>query len=257
MKIKYVNSDLVIQLKNNAELYVEKYMGDEPWVNKEFNDTRWCNDSRIETIKPITLLPPDNGNAFDFENTKRVYEGLKHIDRIQASDERFWAYLTHYKFWSYMKRRWPIDDVIQSPANRIRDRYLFTGSKSKALVRNGLARLWWYGFLSYDSENSSNPYELTELLVGVHDIAHSVLERSFSNCRNVTLAILSVIGKYRNDERVAKYRYNKEKGFRAFYRHLLILLNYVAGVTVLDVLDREDVETILEDKAQMILARVE
>jgi len=56
------------------------------------------------------LIVPDGSEKRDLENTQLIYEDLKALTPIQATDERLWAYLAHGPYWEYMTRRWGLDD---------------------------------------------------------------------------------------------------------------------------------------------------
>ena len=50
------------------------------------------------------------GPETDFSNAKILYEALQgHINLVQASDLRLWAYMAHKQHWDYMHTRWGID----------------------------------------------------------------------------------------------------------------------------------------------------
>src|SRR5262249_8591095 len=153
---------------------------------------------------------------------------------LQASDERLWGFLSHVTFWTYMRSRWPAEQYAGKAryAETLQERYLFMSDRPRALIRNGIARLWWYGYTTYD-EGREDPFELTAVLLKNLDVTPSILERAFSRNRVVTKAVLSVL-------------LDREKKGAPFYarddvRNLAKHLVQVGGVTIIDALTYSDI----------------
>jgi hypothetical protein len=227
MKINYFKESYMEQLKTNISNNRELYKQDDVWVTTYFGHDNFYLPSNLD-VNDIVLLNEES----EIENVKILYKALQILTPTQASDERLWAYLAHVNFWDYMRFRWPANkenaDVL--------GRYFF--GSSKAPVRNGIARLWWYGYLSYD-DSRENPFELTEMLVKRQDFAQNLLERSFGRNRTLTKAILSVLLEMEREGKPL---------LREKYRGLLIHINRMGGVTVLDALDKEDIEKVVKSK---------
>jgi len=117
--------------------------------------------SKVFLPDDFELAIPVTGNTFDLENSIKLYENLSGMNETKASDARLWIYLTHVKFWNYMKVRWPLEDVKNIPG-RISDRYHLRYLKLESLVRNGIARLWWFTHLTVDPDRKDK-YELTKV----------------------------------------------------------------------------------------------
>jgi hypothetical protein len=183
---------------------------------------------------------PDENGLHDLENTKRLYDALKHLAPDQAADERLWAQMAHTLYWHYMRKRWPLENKT-NPDVYIRERYFFASNRDRALVRNGLARLWWYGYTSYD-ETRENPYELTAILLYTLDIAQNLLERSFSRNACIVKGVLNGILKWRAERRSMPVR----GAFRSIMRHL----NRIGGVTVLDALSEAQIRGTVINKLE-------
>ena len=174
---------------------------------------------------------PDSESSYDLVNSKRVFLALKELTPVQAADERLWAYLAHTVGWRYMRTRWDVDKFRGGAEKRrqyIRDRYFFMPNRDRALVRNGIARLWTYAYVTYD-ENRADPFELTAVLLQKLDIAQQLLERSFSRVPHLPRAVMEVVRTYPQDELDLTDR----GAFRDIVRHI----NRVGGVTILDLLN--------------------
>lgn len=245
MDLNYISDSALEELKINIISNLDKYKADSIWVDQYFGSSRWNFPSKIR-IENIDLhMPQSNVIHFDFENTKKIYSSLKELSIIQATDERLWVYLSHTTFWRYMRRRWPVESYVDKdkPIDAIKERYFFMANRDRALIRNGIARLWWYGYVSYD-EDREDPYELTKVLLSKLDIAQSLLERSFSRNPDITKAVLSVL-KQKELESLSIDREN--------FRLLMMYINQLGGVTILDTLNREDLEVLIRRKIETLI----
>lgn len=96
----------------------------------------------------------------DLKAAIAIYEGYKDISLILASNEAFWAYLTHVDLFVYAQKRWPRVKESDCSADYIIDHW-FIGQYG--LLRNAIASMWWSVHNTID-ETRDNPYELTEIL---------------------------------------------------------------------------------------------
>lgn len=122
----------------------------------------------------------------DFENAKLFFEAYKDLSPMIASEEAFWTYMAHVEHFDYVKKRWKIGETT-SPDSIID--HFFVTSMIK-VARNGLARLWWPMYMTYDEENTSDPYHLSKILYMYTDTMQMLSESSLFSCRNLIHAIL-------------------------------------------------------------------
>lgn len=95
----------------------------------------------------------------DFKAAITVYEAYKDISPLLASQESFWAYLTHTSMFNYTQKRWPKVFEDSADPNYILDHW-FIG---KSIFRNAAASLWWNVHNTID-EQRENKYELTSVM---------------------------------------------------------------------------------------------
>jgi Family of unknown function (DUF6339) len=250
MKVRYFRQSKLDALKANIDGNLKRYKSNTVWVEEFFGNEPFSLEADVPGTTELELVLPDRSGDNDLENTRRVYSTFKHLSRAQASDERLWAYMTHALCWEYMRSRWPIEGrgdraERKSPVAYVRERYFFMGYKHRALVRNGLARLWWYGQISYDP-GREDPFELTALLLYTLDITQSLLERAFSSGESTVRGVLLALADWRSQGESMPDR----ETFRTAMRYLTLL----GGVTVLDALGeqgiREQVLTTLHEAAR-------
>lgn len=121
----------------------------------------------------------------DFENAKAFYEAYKDMSPIIASQETIWAYLTHVEYFDYVKERWSVS--IDTSADTMIDHF-FVRSMLK-IARNGLARLWWPVYITYDKKNE-DPYHLTKIFFANTQIVVSLSESVLFTCKPLTQGVL-------------------------------------------------------------------
>ena len=251
MGLHILRESALSQLRSNIGGNIGKYSQNESWLNEEFRGGRWSLDTHLEPPGHFEFLLPDEDSSYDLENSKRLYLALKDLTPVQASDERLWAYLSHTTGWSYMRKRWDVDNFRGSAEKRIqyiRDRYFFMPNRDRALVRNGIARLWTYAYVTYD-EQRENPFQLTEVLLQKLDIAQQLLERSFSRVPELPKSVMRVVETYPKDELDLTDR----DQFRDVMRHV----NRIGGVTILDMLNGSELEQLVRQRADTLATRAQ
>ena len=188
MKLQFFSGNFVTRLRETAATNVGKYGPDSSWLETFAAGHVYIHESNHVVDPPPSLVTSTDKNAQnDAENAKRIFSWLRMLTPALAMEERLWAYLTHCAFPDYMYARWPA--VSEKLVKR---RYLFQSKSFDALARNGIARLWWAGYLTSD-EKRTNPFELTETLFLRQDIQVSLLERSIGKCRNVRMCVLDFL----------------------------------------------------------------
>lgn len=242
MKIFYMKQKALDSLQADIADNLEKYQSESLWINQYFIDKdmpKYYFDTGVE-INDYNLVL--GGPETDFQNAKIVFEAFKDkLNLVQASDLRLWAYLAHAQHWDYMFSRWKIDvpdeedeEYEEEQGNgkkasrektldRVKTRYFFGASRGKAFVRQGIARLYWGAYLTYD-DTCDNPYEYTEFFFNKQDIFTSITERSYARNKVLVLAVLKELKKHPDLS-------------RAEIRLFLAKLNQAGAITVLDFLD--------------------
>jgi hypothetical protein len=233
MKLQFFSGNFVTQLREGASANLSNYGNDTSWLEPLSGGKPYVHESALVVDPPPQLVITEGDNAQnDAENAKRIYTWLIKLTPALAMEERLWAHLTHCIFQDYMKARWPADS-----ANAIQRRYLFEGKSFAALSRNGIARLWWAGYLTRDAKRE-NPFQLTETLFLRQDIHVSLLERSMGKCAKVRAAVLDFL--------------RENSGWlssEAFGRRIQLLLkevNLLGGVAILDALPEAELQGFLK-----------
>lgn len=242
-------STFVNALWSSITANLDKYLRDDVWVSESSTRSAREMQTSVEVAEPLLLELPVDGDYKDTENAIRFHKALRHLTPLQARDPRLWTRLAHVEFWPYMRLRW---DVSKYMANRERaarfvaSRYFVAQSQSRALLRHGIARLWWTAQLSYDPDRE-NPYELTTVLLSNLDITQQIVERGMGRAHNIIKGFLTFL--LANRELLAGGNKN-----RARIRRLAKHLNMYGGVCVLDLLSQAEITDVLAKELDRIRA---
>lgn len=244
-KETFVNS-----LRGSVRANLPKYSDDNSWIFEVGVKSQRDLPTGVELKAPLELLEPINGDLKDLENAIRVHKALPHLTPLQARDPRLWTRLSHVEAWAYMRKRWPIEKHLsdEGKATRfIESRYFVTQAQSRALLRNGIARLWWTAKVSHDPARD-NPYELAAVLLSTLDITQQILERGIGRAPAVLMGFLEFLNRHKEllltggDEN------------RVRIRRLAKFLNIHGGVCILDSLSQPQIMALLDAELTRIRA---
>jgi Family of unknown function (DUF6339) len=234
MKKLYYIDDLVLEnMKNEIENNLELYKQSEPWCLELLG----IQLNELEKPFELKIIEGDKGQ-YDIDNAILLYEALKDLPYSIATNENYWSFMTHTLYWDYMRNRWPIEAAQKDKVSFIRTRYMFN-PKNKSYYRNGLSRLWLYAALTYDIENTEDPYRYTRLMLNNQDLAGLILETTtVSRNFKALKATLEVIQRF--EELEDNGETEKIKGKRDFIRDLMKQVNFIGAITVWDSLSHEE-----------------
>jgi hypothetical protein len=237
-------------LQHSVVANLQKYHQNNIWAQDLATRSSRDLDTRIE-IKPNLILDePDENNLKDLENAIRVHKALRQLTPLQARDPRLWSHLAHIECWQYMRGRWPVERFEKDASKAVRfilSRYFIAQNDSRALLRHGIARLWWTARMSYDEERT-NPYELTHVLLSSLDITQQLLERNMGRAPTITTGFLEFLLQNR-DQLLTRGEQNRD-----YIRRLVKFLNLHGGLCVLDCLSKTEIIKLLSDELQRMVA---
>ena len=239
-KLRYLLEEPYGFLVQKISENINRYAEEKSWLTgylQENISRKFDADTRITAD-----LPNLDPNLDDVVNVRLLFEAMQHLTVVQAMDKRLWTHLTHIKYWKYMQKRW---DSAKS-AESIKSRYFFESEgNSRSLIRNGIARLWWFGYLTYDSTNKDNPFMLTETLLEYQDIQAALLERTFGKNRDVLQICLLCLREKMNEIK------NSGGRAKAIIQELGKYVNLLGGTYFLDTMDK----TMLKEKITAFIER--
>lgn len=236
MSVRYLSTRALAALREGVPIRQTTYVNGQADTLLAALGTGSVHESRIPAGEPPSLTLPDGGQKRDSENVRLIHSWLGHLTPVQASDPRLWACLTHSAYSRYTAVRWPIDadvDVVR----RIRERYFVEGEGLASITRNSIARLWWFGHLTFDTTRPDR-YELADVLLSLQDIQVAFLERTIGRSRRILHTALR-LWKHRVDQSGSPG--NQGKAIQNWAR----LIRLHGAVVLLDAMSDKDLENLL------------
>lgn len=227
-------------VKNHFGEVENKYHEISPWSVDYLKNAEIQGDifkPAEQGIAEIKLKIPFSDNSRDkskddLENCITIHKALKHLPPSVAADPRLWTYLCHETFYEYMVHRWPIEKGV----NTVNDRYFTTAGGARTRYRNGIARLWWIPYLTYD-ESQDDQYSLTRVLLRRQADLEDILGRDVLLNKKILQSMLRVLEDKSTDE------YDRD-----VLRPLLEDVNKIGGVSVLDALPEDKLISLFSRK---------
>jgi len=249
MRTVYFTEDAYDALKSGIAHNMPHYLSRQKWLDEFFDGQEYMKESSIEVSLPAmvpfsTRLAVDERAFEDIANVKQIYGNMKNLTPLQATNPYLWTCLAHTVYSDYVLHRWFDDDQFHSLSEdkkekRVLSRF-FATTNERSLNNNAIARLWWYGFLSYDKENRANPFHLTEVLVSNTKFCTDFM---LSHCcwnRTIGKGVL----------RAAKDlipTLSGREGISGYYRPLKKYMNRYGAVSSLDFLSEDDIYNLAMD----------
>lgn len=166
----------------------------------------------------------------------KLYETYKNITPLIASQECFWAYLTHSHFFKYTKERWYNEGYS---SESIEKRWFFKGNR----FLNSLYNLWWSVYLT-TTDSKDSPYELTKILFKNETFRTRVFGTSLLiRHREAMIGILEFIKE--NEEKFTK-------SFEDNGRALCKFFNHVGATKQISYLDKDYFKHLCEEISEEI-----
>ena len=186
--VKFVSEEALLEIKNNKSVLFKDVISGNKTLQEAFNSEKVVRETNIPADDFELDMSSDKPEATDVENIKRVHKYMSALSESQASDERIWSAYTLSVFADYMRYRWPAESETA-----MMNHYFFSYSPKRSLFRNGIARLWWIGHLTYDASREDNKFALTEYVCSKQDHINLLLDINFGNNPNIVRAVIKAL----------------------------------------------------------------
>ncbi|MBT7790636.1 MAG: hypothetical protein HN757_17360, partial [Calditrichaeota bacterium] len=190
-RVRFMKFDTVDTLKadkeNNSARYVKGFEWDKYLPSDYFRES----SVPIDASKFNKIKLPDGGDNHDIYNSLFVYNLFNELTPEQAYDERVWTYYSHTIFHDYVVSRWI--DGSSNKDRSIRSHMFVHGDRG--LVRdNGIARLWWMGFIAHNiaSQIPFSVEHVLNILLFKADVRSNIIERP-SSAANMKISAAIII----------------------------------------------------------------
>lgn len=254
MYLQFMTRDMIDTIKSDFKTYLPHYINnDKDWFHKELEKKDGLKTSSIQCDDFLLNMVEKDYNISDLENIKKLYSALKDKITLEiASDERFWAGISHGYLWDYIQYR-RYDNFLGKDADKVlknvKTSYFYTYGPRRSTIVHPVARLWWAGCLTYDEHNSDNPYELTDFIFSKAFASNLVLfgSSNFTADKKISLGILKAL-----KERQDKGEIIKRKHIVQANKYL----NGIGSVTLLDALSEEDIQQLVAKRMNTLFGEI-
>ena len=236
-----VYGNLFADIKNNIDFYTSSDVE----LKDLLPNIPYYGESTISANLPSELdfkndMNTDKKNKSDIVNTRFIYEALKTLSPLVATNGYLWSYLCHTNYKKYVIARWiknPEDeDKHEGTVKTIQKRFFCSSNKKDIMRMNAISRLWWAGYLTYD-KNHGDPYHLTKILFTGQQICADILDTPFCGNKTIITGILLAIEQYKGE--VAE-NINSE-----LVRKCIKYFRRYAAVTNVDFLSETEIQNII------------
>ena len=236
-----VYGNLFADIKNNIDFYASSDVE----LKDLLPNIPYYGESTISANLPSELdfkndMNTDEKNKSDIVNTRFIYEALKTLSPLVATNGYLWSYLCHTKYKKYVIARWiknPEDeDKHEGTVKTIQKRFFCSSNKKDIMRMNAISRLWWAGYLTYD-KNHGDPYHLTKILFTGQQICADILDTPFCGNKTIITGILLAIEQYKGE---VTENINSE-----LVRKCIKYFRRYAAVTNVDFLSETEIQNII------------
>lgn len=241
MENLYLLTDRALdELKRTISL--EKYQAPNSFIEQQFTGRQYRSSIEKQLALPELYVKPQTEEMLwiqDYNNAKTLHKVInsKNIPLRYLVDERFWAYLTHTKYWNYVQQRWPA-----TTDDRIKENWFFKGGNT-VFSRQSLVRLWWRAECSFDPR-LEDPYELTKVAFDFADPFNQIIERKISKSRKIFRCALIALRDTPNAQKL-KASENRTKFGKA--------INTIAGVKLIELMTEDEIVQIFKEQINYIV----
>ena len=158
----------------------------------------YTEETNVTSVKPIQLTAASDGAPHTADGQAlSFYDSLEDVTARAATDERMWAWITHFRLHEYSLKRW------RRQKNTDLTRYVrahwFVGSRGEGLwLYNTAARTWWIAHTAVRAAKASGgAFTVKEALADFATFAvhyHILMTKyTFIRCPQVLAELVRVL----------------------------------------------------------------
>ena len=205
-------------------------------------------ETSITTDTHMALTPPGEGEVPNRADRQALdfYRSFDGVSPREATDERLWAWMTHFRLHAYGLRRWRRPHNINMQ-NYVRDHWFSSGSTDAFWRHNTASRTWWIAHTALKAaQGSGGAFTAEEALKLFANTAVFYHIPMYYNFTRDAMILAEVVRTLLNeaDGIIA------EKGTYALLRQL----NLMGGTQLLPLLPREVLRERIVDDVEGIMS---
>ena len=243
-EIRLVNDNGYKALRTLARGHPQVFMSPDPdrlrnaMISEAATKNVWRKPLKVGTpLAPLNEVS-EQGPGTDAHYSKIMREALADISLAQAADELLWASINCFAIAHYVPKRWATSNMRQRNPEAFVDNHWLKGGPD-GRQSNAAARLWWLGEIServarYSKYTSD---QLLNAMANNVNLYHQTLDRRYliANPR-----LIAAIYECALDGNIHLFQ-------TQYANQLFKSLNVRAGAQALDLMDDDELRSVVED----------
>ena len=210
--------------------------------------SNYVEETEITTNRPIALTPVADG-SFPNRADRQALDFYRSFDGMtprQATDERLWAWMTHFRLHAYGLERWRRSANVNMK-NYVRSHWFSSGSTDAFWRHNTASRTWWMAHTALKAaQGAAGSFSAADALRAFADTASFYHIPMYYNFTRDPMILGEVVRAILNEAEGI----NAEKGTYALLRRL----NLMGGTQLLPLLPREQFREKVVDDVERIMS---
>ena len=205
-------------------------------------------ETSITTDRPIALTPPAEGELPNRADRQALdfYRSFDGMSPSRATDERLWAWMTHFRLHAYGLKRWRRTSNLNMQ-NYVRSHWFSSGSTDASWRHNTASRTWWIAHTAIKAaRGSAGAFTAEEALKVFTNTAVFYHIPMYYNFTREPMILGEIVRAILNEAEGI----NAEKGMYALLREL----NLMGGTQLLPLLPRELLRERIVDNVERIMS---
>ena len=205
-------------------------------------------ETTVTTSRPISLSPVSDGELPNRADRQALefYMSFDGMSSSRATDERLWAWMTHFRLHAYSLSRWRRPSNVNL-RNYIRSHWFSSGSTDAFWRHNTASRTWWIAYTAIKAaQGSAGAFTAEQALGAFADTAIFYHIPMYYNFTREPMILGEVVRTILNEADGI----SAEKGMYALLRDL----NLMGGTQMISLLPRELLRERIVDNVERIMS---
>ena len=222
-------------------------------LTAEISIENYAEETGVTTMKRPALVPAERGKPHNQADAQAIkyHNSFSGLTPAGATDERMWAWITHFCLHGYSLKRWRrVKNTV--PANYVRDHWFVKDGSVEALwLYNSAARPWWLGHTVIKAAAASGgAFTQTEALADFvkYAVHYHILGTKYTFTRS-PIVLAEIVRALLREAKGMK----AEAGLYDLARRL----NLISGTILLDALPRTTLRKLIVGSVEQIMSNVE
>ena len=238
---------LRLAAEENPAAYLEPSIDFDAVLRKR-GVSSYLEETPILTDRPITLTPPPEGSIPNRADAQALdfYKTFNGMSPQMATNERLWAWMTHFRLHDYSLKRWRRPTNVNL-INYVRDHWFSSGSTDALWRHNTASRTWWIAHTALKAaRGAAGAFTAEEALGAFANTALFYHIPMFYNFTRDPMILAEIVRAILNEAEGI----NVEKGIYALLRHL----NLMGGTQLLSLLSRDVLRERIVEEVELIMS---